>query len=846
MKMFTYFFAVMMLSANSYAQLKFGDRAASPGLQLGDINKATSCDRDGLFLAAPTYGLGAFLINGTNINKFTSCYEGKSAAFGAERYSLTRCQQAIECKKMWDDSQADNINMVLNKIVAKDYGKNVLKQSIDSMESLEELKRFAFRKYSLMEKRCQNRFVLKGNESCRPELLVGIFENFQEKCSGGSSCFNKKLGGNDVVENYSDYKQALKKPKENSNFMLDFLYNRVNATNAKNLADDKVRMKKLSSLVASEHFKKATADQKMDLFFDEMGSDMLDKLNDPVLAIDFGSMLNTDLLKKTPKYKQLSDILSDKDLTKESFVEKFEGYRRNRVTEILQKGEFCENTKKMQNICIEVTGIADGKMLPKDATNADHISSKQVEQDSDYDRLKILASAKEGDEDKINMFIEAKRCTVFDLGSDRFSLNGKVIDPFGNIASSMTSGMVYDGHEKYSGTKDATREDSITNYIGQTGEYYTSKSDSSRSGSSSLGESTPGGDIQVHEESSEGLAGGFNNAISNQIPMNNYSSTFADSYNANQFGSTFVDQTALTQPDAKKDESTSSESSASGATASGAMNDKVNDLMKRLSAAEERVEKMKADSEAAEADRAKQKKIEEENALIKELRGQITDLKSQSKKEATVATTPVQTQEAQKSVASNYNSYSSSPVMGYTRGESVTAKSQSAENFDSGRSSQASPTSGSSISRSVASSSGAVLTSTSNNDGVKTTTLASGLVLTTIDGLTSEKATQTISNRIMELNGAPFYIEEGGLVKEIIPVVKDGKVLLDDKGNPIFEKIVKGKVGDKKFAKKGKEREPASITDAADLKRDQEEKVKRERAEYLKLKNITNGAINKK
>ena len=85
------------------------------------------------------------------------------------------------------------------------------------------------------------------------------------------------------------------------------------------------------------------------------------------------------------------------------------------------------------------------------------------------------------------------------------------------------------------------------------------------------------------------------------------------------------------------------------------------------------------------------------------------------------------------------------------------------------------------------------------------------------------------------------------MVKEIIAVVKDGKVLLDEKGNPIYEKIVKGKVGDKKFAKvKDKNRAPAAITDAADLKRDQEEKMKRDRAEYLKLKNLTNGVIKNK
>ena len=84
------------------------------------------------------------------------------------------------------------------------------------------------------------------------------------------------------------------------------------------------------------------------------------------------------------------------------------------------------------------------------------------------------------------------------------------------------------------------------------------------------------------------------------------------------------------------------------------------------------------------------------------------------------------------------------------------------------------------------------------------------------------------------------------MVKEIIPIVKDGKVLVDDKGKPLFEKIVKGKVGDKKFAAvdanpNGGTRAPSSITTPADLSRDQEDQMKRERARYLKLKQITDG-----
>jgi hypothetical protein len=131
-------------------------------------------------------------------------------------------------------------------------------------------------------------------------------------------------------------------------------------------------------------------------------------------------------------------------------------------------------------------------------------------------------------------------------------------------------------------------------------------------------------------------------------------------------------------------------------------------------------------------------------------------------------------------------------------------------------------------------------------DNLKTKTLVSGLVVTTVDGMTEEKAQQTISSRILELNGTPFYIEEDGLVKEIRAVVEDGKILLDDKGNPKFEKIEIGKVGDKKFVTiKSENRSPASITDAADLRRYEDERQK-ERADYLKLMDLTGKALNRK
>jgi len=114
-----------------------------------------------------------------------------------------------------------------------------------------------------------------------------------------------------------------------------------------------------------------------------------------------------------------------------------------------------------------------------------------------------------------------------------------------------------------------------------------------------------------------------------------------------------------------------------------------------------------------------------------------------------------------------------------------------------------------------------------------------------MDGLSNEKAVEKINEKITELKGSPFFIEEGGVVKQIIPMVVNDVVVTDKFGMPMYETILVEKEG--KVAKQSTKikRAPASISDKADLKRDQEEKLKYDRAEYLKLRKITNRVLNK-
>ncbi len=97
---------------------------------------------------------------------------------------------------------------------------------------------------------------------------------------------------------------------------------------------------------------------------------------------------------------------------------------------------------------------------------------------------------------------------------------------------------------------------------------------------------------------------------------------------------------------------------------------------------------------------------------------------------------------------------------------------------------------------------------------------AESIVLTKVDGTTHAKLNQTIKDLIYAEFGKPFYIEENGMVKQIIPEVVDGQILLNADGTPIYKTIVKGKVGEFKVDFKDKKANPkvARQDSAADVK----------------------------
>lgn len=141
---------------------------------------------------------------------------------------------------------------------------------------------------------------------------------------------------------------------------------------------------------------------------------------------------------------------------------------------------------------------------------------------------------------------------------------------------------------------------------------------------------------------------------------------------------------------------------------------------------------------------------------------------------------------------------------------SSASSSSSSDNYRSDRSTSSSGSSSKESSSPAASSTGSSIDSSGGK--------IESIVLAKVDSVNGAPASrESINNMIFSELGKPFYIEEEGLVKYIVPEVVDGKIIVDAKGQPVFKKIVKGKIGEFKIADKDDKKKKA--TSPADVKK---------------------------
>lgn len=262
------------------------------------------------------------------------------------------------------------------------------------------------------------------------------------------------------------------------------------------------------------------------------------------------------------------------------------------------------------------------------------------------------------------------------------------------------------------------------------------------------------------------------------------------------------------------------------------ISEQIEELNKKLAATEDSLNSLK---NKKSEDKVNSDDKNSDSSQIKSLENQIKSLKQDLAIANAKKNSPVNDSgETKSNVAnSNSNNLKTNSNTSYERAPASVAKKIEDDNNES---------SIKDISRAPAVSSG-IANSSSGIQPKDSTSKLLGLSLTKVDGMTNEAVAETINSKIIESNGQPFLIEEGGFVKEIVPVIKDGKIVLDEKGKPMFEKIIKGKVADLK--NKNSKRAPASITSQADIQKAEQLKVKAEqdRQKYEMLKKLSSEAV---
>lgn len=746
-----------------------------------------------------------WLDNNNKIFTDLNCDKNK---FVGMRFTDSSCAMAIACSKSLLENPESKkvVDTELNEVLAKDYAKNSLDESLIKAERFEVLRAFAKEKYGLAgnQKDCPSKIDIEEGGKCNLKILDEVFVGIQTTCRFGKLCYQDEKSGKSVILGFRKFKEEEKENNPAESYLLDYQKYRVASKGKSAIQEDSGYIDNLSTFVTSDEFKKADSDKKAVMFLEHLKKGLI---IDPVLGFELDSDALSVDKEKLLKLKQFVGMYENKKITKESFAKDFENYRKEHAQAILSGSGSCSDILSINKICKETTALSTGGVVGKHPTSIEKLSSVAIDSRASIAKIKSSLDGK-FDEKYFDSLLNAQRCIAFDLvNQNQVNSNGTFfIRPIGTMRD----------------VRDDTKDD--LEFIPRATPARSSSLSSGwadeKSGPSSGAAAVKEGMYASDEASSSKPLAPI--ASVDQSYQNNFANSYADSFR---------------QTPASEKEKTPETSIAPVIPANASNDEKVNDLMKRLAAAEDKVEKMKASNEEAENARVKQKKIDEEDALVKDLKNQITELKNTKKATVKPAVAEAQNIDSSRSSSSN-NNFSIAPS---NRVDSSSKVIPISDNYASVRNESGSTgATGSVATRSasqVANTGVALTANTSTDKG------ATAAVLT-VDGMSSEKASETIFNRIIELKGVPFYIEESGMMKEIVPVMKDGKIVLDEKGNPVFEKIVKGRAGDKKFAKiKDKKRAPASITNVADLKRDEEDKLKVERVEYMKLKELTKGIL---
>jgi hypothetical protein len=783
-----------------------------------------------------------FAMAGAKISGLASCADVKTTAYN-DRFTELYCKSAIECSKAKTGSDNPGLleSVTVPKYLGEDFASVTFAKNIVKMDKVEALRKFAEKKYGKeVARNCKTPFDYDSDDasmtnSCDVRVLDNGFSRLQDSCPEMRTyCFNKVL---DVKKDFKTFQTSFK-PSGTESVTQAYFKDRSELLVNDVLANDSEMLGVLADIISS----KDDSSTKMQNIFTKLGEYKKQGKLDPIFGFDKDYIDSSkDLYPKSVHFKFFEKLLQSKTLNLASAKQAIEDYRLSTAKNLL--GATCLETPHVTSICQDATNLKKSKRISKFYNVGIATVIPEDKDDERFDILKGVYPTGVQYLDDYKAVMDAARCKAFnivyvmDTRPTYESLYGSFLPDY-DIASS------YKFYTDDMPNKNSPSSQNLIKVVGKPNfsTYFVTNA--------AAGPIKPEETSETIKSSNEGtlsnsISEGFKDGYKETVKGLNVSDTANLASNSNLYNSSFnsVGRSYVESNDSIQkaaDESALRDSKSLISNTNTALSDKIAELNKKLSSTEENLERIKADKEAADTEKERQRKISEENKTIADLKNQITEMKAESKtkvedadsknKISTIAATGINS-----SKEAQADSESSS---GESRAPASVNKEQDANSGNANHSTS------NSSGEAVSSASGSKPASSLQGGGSAGSSSAkSGVVLTKIDGMTSEKASEAITDKIIEMDGQPFYIEEGGMVKEIIPVIKNGKVILDEKGKPLFEKIVKGKVGDNKFAR-GKVqaktgRVPASVTDTADLKRAEEERLKYERAEYIKLKEIT-------
>jgi hypothetical protein len=818
----------------------------------------------------PNMGLKQFALNGEMIASVKACDELKSIQI--KRFSDEYCSLTKSCtkSKLSNDRPDTSVYSLKQKIAAENFVALKLNSELEKMESIEKVRQFADKKYGQsINSTCQSPFDFDSTKSnmknnCNTDLLTNGFNQLQKfSCSN----FQRNCFINNSRDEKINFNVFLDKQNSTDGLSFQsFLQARSSSSHIAPLANETEMLTNLSSIISL----KSSSSVKLKAIYAKLLEYQKSGKLDPIMEFDNSINNNESEFFKSNHYKFFEALINLKPSNSTKIKDAIEEYRRTTAANIL--GKTCSQSTRISQICYEATDVQLRFIKP--TANKPLVDRLKIRQslptdteDENYLKLKEMYPNSIHNLEDYSNVMDDQRCRSFTLEDIIISTNSTGVSNSVIVVENALSNSSSNDNENdreagdlrppvYFPQKSDYSQNQFRKIENESKPSFSQKMESplGDSGNSSQASIAQSKDDQViikndtQKNADVNLAKTKSASGSNDGLTNNFSNEFDNNVSniTGNLGNNLTHSSGANPSEGNQENSNQKINE----TFSGSSftNEKMKDLKSQLEKSEANLAKVKAEQSSTMAEIEREKKISEENKTIEDLNKQIAQLKTNS---------PVNVQKIDNGSSAYSDTFSnnkfSNPTNNLdsttssTNNEIVKDKSfnpQTMARIENSQSNEINQSTGTNSSNGSIPSGSSSVNSGSTFSG---SAQSAGLVLISVDGMTSEKANQAIIDKILDSNGAPFSVKEGEAITIIVPELDSNNKLKMVDGKPVFKTIDPEKNGKKLAVKNAasvkKTRAPASITSPADLLRDQEEQLKRDRVEYRNLKNLVNKAF---